>query len=399
MDFKKIYHFNSFFLRKINRKLKYYFYSLIKYIFVLIPVNEKKIVFINFNGKGYGCNPKYIAQEIIRRDLHYELIWLVNNLTEKLPKRVSKISFPSLRASYELSTARVVVTNVKNQLHFIKKNNQYLIQTWHGSYALKYVEKEIEEKLSQKYVRESKVTDKMTDLVLSNGKAQTRWYKDTWWSPCEIFESGYPRNDILIWNDIKQKNSIKSRLGLSQNKRIILYAPTFRDNGEQSAYDLDCRKILDYYNKDNSSGIILVRMHPNVSVYKELFIFDDNVVDVSTYPDMQELLLITDVLITDYSSSIFDFSLMGRPVFIFANDIEKYSEMRGLRPLFFNGLPYPICRSNEDLLIAMQRHTTGTDIKLAKKLLEEIGMHDDGNASKYVVQKIEELMETSRTRI
>ncbi|MBR3051569.1 MAG: glycosyltransferase, partial [Selenomonadaceae bacterium] len=121
-------------------------------IFNRMELSAKKIVFVNFLGRGYGCNPKYIAEEILRQNLPYDMVWLVNDLNESMPEKIRKVSYGSLDSIYELATAKVIVSNVKNLLPYPnKKRGQFFIMTWHAWQGLKYIEKDAEEKLSPTY--------------------------------------------------------------------------------------------------------------------------------------------------------------------------------------------------------------------------------------------------------
>ena len=147
------------FLKKLKRcfyKFKNYVNKIWPYLLKKCKIKSDKIVFINFNGKGYGCNPKYIAEGLLQNDKKIDMVWLVNSFHWKIPLEIRKVKFSSIKAMYELATAKVIVTNVKNDLRFKKKDGQYIIQTWHGSYSPKYLEKEAEENLSKQYIKESK---------------------------------------------------------------------------------------------------------------------------------------------------------------------------------------------------------------------------------------------------
>jgi len=379
---------------KIVRNIYHLFLKFLELIFFFLPVSKKKIVFNNFNGKGYGCNPKYIADEILCEKLEYKLVWLVGNTEDTFPNGINKVAFNSIRARIELATAQIIVTNVKNRLYFIKKSKQLFIQTWHGTHGFKYAEREIQDKLNPSYIKQSKITDKYTDIVLSNSKEQTQWFRDNMWSPCEIFETGYPRNDILVMNKNELKQAIRHKLGIVDQKKIILYAPTFRDNGSWDAYNLDFVKLLSVFERNYGSCVILIRLHPNAQNYNTIFNFDDKIIDTSFYPDMQELLLVSDVLITDYSSSVFDFALMGKAIYIFATDIDEFANERGLRPFFYH-LPIPICKSTNELIKVIEENTEQKQKRVAQELLNLISNVDKGDASIRVVDRIKTFIESS----
>lgn len=350
------------------------------------PINKKKIIFNNFGGKGYGDNPKYIAEEILNRSCEYDLVWMVNDTKEAFPKGIRPVLANSRKARYELATSKIIVCNVKNALEF-KKKKQFYIQTWHGSFGLKYIEKDAQDKLSSYYLRKTIADSQNIDLLLSSSNWQTEEYKRAFWYNGKILEKGFPRNDILFNLSEEKKNHIKNEMRIPLNKKILLYAPTFRKGLSLDSYNIDLRSIKALLEtKTNYEWVVLVRFHPNILLYNSLFAGFD-FLDVTKYPDGQEILAISDILITDYSSNMIDFILMNKPVFIYASDIQKYREERGLKPIFFS-LPFPICQDNKQLLESIECFSMDNYIKRLNDFRTQYISYDDGNSSRNVVNLI-----------
>lgn len=361
----------------------------------LYPVQKNKIVFICYNGKNYSCNPKYIAEEIMSQELDYDLVWLLRDMREYVPDRIRKVPFDSKKALYELATAKVIITNTKNDLRVFKKKKQYIIHTWHSSFEPKKLEKEAEDKLPKRYIKESKKNSKQTDLFLSNSAMMTEYYRRAFWCESEIMECGYPRNDVLFNWDRNIPKQVRKELGLLENSKIILYAPTFRDDGSRDAFAIDCCGILDALKTTGDEWFLLVRMHPSILVLpKGMFPYGEHILDATSYPDMQKLLLASDILITDYSSTVYEFAVLKKPSYIYASDIEAYQKMRGLNDFYFN-MPYPICRTNEELLKQLRKYTPDSGAASAKVFLKTFGGVDQGDAAKQVVERIGLVMEGS----
>ena len=156
--------------------LKFLFGQIINSVLAVLH-KQNKIVFVNFLGRGYGDSPKYIAEEILRQSLPYDLVWLVYNMNDIFPNGIRKVKFYSLKSRYELSTARVIISNTKGRLPYFKRKSQYYIQTWHGGFGVKYIEKDIEQFLPKEYVRDSKYDSSITDLILSGSDFQTQVIK------------------------------------------------------------------------------------------------------------------------------------------------------------------------------------------------------------------------------
>jgi len=377
---------------KIFSESKIFLY---KYLFALCRVQNDKIVFIN---EDYSCNPKAIAEEILRRGIRAKLIWLSNYKIEDIPHPIKLVKKTGIKAVYHLSTARVLVMNSKgDRIRYSKKGKQYLIQTHHGSFPLKYVEAECEEKLPEVYVKYSKIDSKLTDLMLSDSEWTSNFCRKALWYHGEIMESGYPRNDIYFnWKDT-DKQDIRKELGIDHRKKIVTYAPTFRDNGDFSCYCLDANMLLnELKRKTGEDWILLVRAHPNVFFLsgKSLdFEYSDSIRDVTSYPDAQKLFLITDILITDYSSIMIDFLLMHKPVLLFATDEQAYVAHRGIRPEYYK-LPFPHCKNNLELVASLK--DLDFDHPYSDDFMKWYGSIDDGHASERVVDRIMIKMSTTK---
>lgn len=360
-----------------------------------LPVKKNKVVFYSYGGKGYGGNCRYIAEEILRQKLPWDVVWIVNDTQMEMPEGIRKVLFSAHTQTYELSTAKVIVSNVKYGMNYIKKKNQYGIQTWHSCYPPKLIEKEAEDKLTPDYVRSSKRDSRRTDLFLSNSAAMTRVIRNAFWCKGEILECGFPRNDIFFTATEEDRTRIRNTLGIGPDTKLVLYAPTFRDDGSMDAYSLDCEAVLEKLRGRGEDWRLLTRLHPNVSDVKGLFPESPYIINATPYPDMQELLLVADILITDYSSTPPEFATMGKQVYIYAPDVPQYQALRGLREDYFTS-PYPVNTTNGQLLQQLDTYSPETAAQQAKAYMEFSGGMDKGDASKQVVERIKQVMgETS----
>lgn len=351
---------------------------------------ENKIVFLNFDGRGYGCNPKYIAEEIIKRKLKYDLVWLVKKDDTTMPKQIRQVLIDSEECYKELATAKVIINNVKGDINLSKRLGQFYIQTWHAGFSPKYLEGDAKSTLPPCYILESKYNSKDSDLFISNSIAQTEEYRRAFWCNCEILECGLPRNDVF-WSDLdNKKRVIKEQLSIKFDCKIVMYAPTFRGGNDQlSDYGIDLDSIkTTIEQKFEGEWIVLLRMHPNIKTAKNT---NSNIIDVSNYPDMQDLLIITDILITDYSSSMFDIIEMNKMVFVYANDLESYQQLRGLKQEFFS-LPFSIAQTNTQLIDNILGFNEYKYIREIEKVREKYCTYDSGRASEAIVNLIEDRM-------
>lgn len=367
--------------------------KILAFLFNLLPVKKGKIVFKNF-AKGYGCNPKYIAEEILRQNLPYELVFVSkknNGFPEKIEVVTSKIG-----TYYALSTANVIVANSRIGNYFLKgfkkKKNQLYIQTWHGSLGIKKMEGDCEN-LSSSYLKQAKADSQNIDCLLSNSKWLTTAFNSSFFYDGKIVETGNARNDIFFSNNQKTKEKVYKYFNLKKDVKICLYAPTFRDDKNLDCYALDYEELLKTLESKFGCGwVIISRLHPNISKFQNIIPEIRGVYDGGKYPDIQELLFSADTMITDYSSCIFDFMLSIKPAFVFATDIKKYNTDRGFYyPL--ETTPFPIAVNNEELVQNIAEFKQKPYQDAVKKFIKDKGCADKGDAAKQCVNLIKKHIE------
>lgn len=362
-------------------------------LFYYLPVNKKKIVFLHDFGNGYGDSPKVLAQEIVKRKLPYDMIWLVNSKELHIPHPIRKVLITRIKSVYELATAKVIITTGKSKYNLKKKKTQFFIYIPHGQIGAKYVERQAGNTLSEGYIEGSKWHSKVSDLFISSSKLHTEEMLKWYWYDGEVMECGLPRNDIFFHytqNDVKR---IKKEVGVPENVKIVLYGPTFRNEPSNDPYAIDTDLILSALEeKTGDKWIFLFRAHPCFVWYgKPAIEYSDQVIDVTSYPDMQDLLLISDVLISDYSSAMFDFNLMKRPVFLFTKDIEAYQKMRGLKDWYFK-VPFPFCHNNQELIDAIKNFDEHTYHGRCVAFDKFYGNLEIGTAAEQIVDRLEKIM-------
>lgn len=367
-------------------------------LFYFLPVKKNKIVFFHDFGNGYGDSPKYIAEEIIRRGLKYDMVWATNNDyndAEQYPKQIRRTLISRISSVYELATAKVIITTGKYRYNIKKKKSQFFVYVPHGQIGAKFVEAQAGDTLSKDYIEGSKWHSSVTDLTLSSSKLFTEEVRNYYWYPDgEIAEIGLPRNDVFFNYTKDDIVGIKKSLNIKQNVKILIYAPTFRNEKSNDPYAIDTKRLLDTLERRfGGEWMVLVRMHPNFIWYgKAELEYSDKVVDVTNYPDMQDLLLISDICISDYSSTMFDFNLMHRPVFLFTTDIPQYQRMRGLKEWFFK-VPFPFCTNNDELNMAIENFDAVEYMHKCEVFDKMYGSLENGTASMKFVDRLEKIMD------
>lgn len=326
-----------------------------------VRIVKGRIICWSFNGTQYSCNPRYISQYLIDNNLdNGELYWVLSQHASKegMDNRINVVRPHTIGYIFALYSSEFVITNCRTNKFvdfFIKKTGQKYIMTWHGATPLKKIEKDAEDQLPDMYIRNAKRDSQMCDLMLSNSEFYSRIIKNAFYYKGEILERGMPRNDVFF--DSEKKDKLRKRLSAEMNidddTTIILYAPTFRSNEQSDVYRIDWQDILKgYQQKNNRRACIFLRLHPN-----SLGVIDVNrlmngeaIYNLCFYPDMQELLLASDMLVTDYSSTMFEMGLQQKPCVLYVPDLETYD-----RDFYFDitSLPFPLSRTENELKYAI----------------------------------------------
>lgn len=364
---------------------------LLNNFFLFFPINNRKIVFDNFSGRGYGDNPKYIADELYNQGLNYDMVWITYEPSENFPDYIRPVRYGSLQAMFELSTSKFWVDNVRGTLRPKKKKGQIYIQTWHSSGGVKKLEGEIENILPKNYIKAAKKDGMICNAIVAASKSQYNKMHNYFWlgENTEILKFGSPRNDLLFDKKKQKQLSLKlqKKLNISADKGVILYMPTFRDDKSVNGYILDYEMIRRTFEKKfRKQFVIIVRFHPSIPNLSELVQYNNNIINVTNYSDSQELYAIADYLITDYSSAPFDFSILKKPVFLCALDKDKY--IRGLSPVFYK-LPFPIALTHEELLENILTFNESDYWRRHGTFMKEWESYDDGHATQRIIKWIE----------
>lgn len=356
-------------------------------LFIHFPLDREKIVFSNFNGGGYGDNPKFIAEEFLRRNLGWKLYW-VSASDYDLPTGIRPVRPNTIAFAWHMATAGTWVDDTRKLYYFKKRPEQFYIQTWHGGLGLKKVEKDCENALSKEYVAYAKIDSRYMDLLLSCCKWETDSYKECFWYDGPILEKGIPKNDIYFEDPTPYREKVLKHFGLPADMKLVLYAPTYRDSRKTDMYNLDYEQLLVTMQKRfGGNWAVLVRMHPNVSYKDYPLTYTERILNASPYENMQELLVASDVIISDYSGCAFDFPMIGKPGFLYAED---YEEMKRTKDYYFDlkDLPFTLALSNEELMQQIENFDETAYAEECQKFRDMLQFYDDGHASETVADLI-----------
>ncbi len=357
-------------------------------------MRKNRIVFCNFFGNSYGDNPKYIAEKLLEKNIDCEIIWLLKkNLIGKtvLPDKIKTVQYGSLKALYEMATAAVWVDNTRKAVMPPKRKNQFYIQTWHSPLRLKKIEKDAEKHLSATYMERARIDSLNCDLMLAGNDFSFKTYRNSFWYDGEILKCGTPRCDIFFNDTSGIRKKVYEYFGIKADTGLVLYAPTFRNESGLEAWIPDFNQIIAVAEKKyGGEWRILVRFHPKTDVSSLGLNYGNFIINASGYEDMQELLAAAEMLITDYSSSIFDMLIAGKPCFVHAPDFEKYIERE--RELYFKPDSLPFCISHD--IDGLVRNIMNSDYDEYREKLDnfrkKVNMYENGNASEVLSEIIRE---------
>lgn len=377
--------------------MKYAFRYLIKRIlwillhfFWIIPVDKKKIYFVSYKGMRYACNPKYLYLKILQlkgKSLKYVWSFLDVSRAKDVPEaRVVKTN--SFQSIIQIMTSKIIIMNNNDISWFIPlRKQQILVETWHGGGAYKKTGLAAHsDSLFEK--NQERLSRKITHYVSSCAKF-TEIQSKAKLVPIEKFiNTGMPRNEIFFHDIAGIKKTILNEFGiLKEDIHIVLFAPTYRTKPGAKMQIVDfCKLQTTLQTKFGGEWKIFYRAHNYTKVDASLL--PEYVVDVSAYDDMQELLYVSDVLITDYSSCMWDFALTGRPCFLYMPDLDDYKEYD--RDFFTSPdtWAYPYVKTEEELYNLIMDYDEKKSMQKIKNHLDLFGSYENANSCELVLKSI-----------
>lgn len=366
------------------------FHNILFFLFKLLPVNNNKIVFITLHSNNFSGNNKYIYKELKRKnlDLTYKLygmndIKLLNlNIFNKLTK--------SIAIDYNICTAKYVIINdFYSLLPRVKlRKGTELIQVWHGGGAFKKFGKDSLRNINnpENLKRNMRGHSQYTKVIVSSKEVAPIYANAFGIDMDKIYPIGIPRADVF--DDISMEK-IKTRLLYKYpyllDKKIILYAPTYRDNNR---YNQSLALNLEYLMEEISNDYVFIfKMHPfergKINIDEKL---SSRVFDMS-HEELNELLVIADLLITDYSSLIFEYAILQKPMIFFSYDLGKYeNDLRGFYYNYIDFVPGPIAYTTEEVVELINKNQW--DFEAIKKFAIRFNEHFDGKVTERFINEV-----------
>ena len=382
------------------------------------PTEPRTIIFESFMGRSYSDSPKAVYEWILndKRFSNYHFIWALresrlsdNQLYPALTRaEIVQTGTPEYYRAY--ARAGIWVSNSRLPAYLQPADDQQYIQTWHGT-ALKRLGYDIKYDGGNAMYTQAELRRK-NDLdarryysMVSPSPFMTKVYKsafnlDQINPDCQIWETGLPRNDRLSTYTSNEVRRIKQSLGIPNGKKVILYTPTWRDNQHSAGvgYTYDNQLDFDYLHKQlGDDYVILYRTHYFIANQLDLSQYDDFVYNVSSYEDVNDLYIISDMLITDYSSTFFDYAILRRPIIFFMFDLANYRDNLHGFYLPLASLPGPITQTIVELANAIQ-HPPEVNKKY-RQFVRTYCPYDDGRASQRLANKILDIKRDNKGKV
>ena len=366
-------------------------------------VKKNQILFITFQ-HAYACNPKYICEELIKRNEPVEIYWALEDIQDAgdIPVRsnIHTVNINSFEYFQAAASARVIVINSllgDKWYPFPVKKGQYVFETWHGSLGIKRFDV-AHYNTNMSWPVAAERTGKLTSYCISNSTFEEDVFRETFWKETPILRLGHARNDIFFDTYSEQRAKWRKKFlreyGLTDDTKLILYAPTFRDTHNFAVYDLKPEMLIEALKKRfGGNWKVLVRYHDNdkKTESQNNRVISQNVIDVTNIPDIQELLSFVDAGITDYSSWIYDFILSRKPGFIYARDIKIYDNERGFY-FKLESTPFPVATNNDQMYDNVLNFDADRYQKEVDRFLAGKGCMDDGHASERIADRLMKLL-------
>lgn len=372
---------------KIKLKTKMFLYKSYMKVYSMFHKVENQVIFESFTGKQYSDNPRAVSETLHNMFPEHKIIWAISDeqlLSSSIPDYV-KIIPRHNKIYYEtLATSFCMVTNENFGPNINKRKGQYFVQTWHGDRAFKKILYDA----YQNGKRPIPVEDKrVTDLCVAASDFGEKLYRTAFQYNGDILKIGMPRNDKLVVGAAGEAEYIRKKLKIDLNTNILLYAPTFRDyTKEKQSVMVDLKATVKKLEKQGKKWVCLIRAHSASAGLR--YDFDKQFIDVSDYPDMADLLFVSDMLITDYSSSAGDFVLCKKPVILAVYDKDEYSSK--CREFYFNleDSGFIMANSQDELESIIDTYTEEDYKENCQKVMDYFNIIETGKASQEICKRI-----------
>ncbi|WP_400243442.1 CDP-glycerol glycerophosphotransferase family protein [Niallia sp. JL1B1071] len=397
---QQLYESTSKLLKKWKNANKLLFlYKVLFKVVGYFPAKKYTIVFESYLGKQYSCNPRAIYEYIQNNHSEFKTYWSVNPryLKNFEGKHLNVVPRFSIKWLFIMARADFWVSNSRLPLWIPKPKHTTYLQTWHGTPLKKLAadmdEVHMPETNTKMYKNNFLYEAKNWDYLISPNAYSSEIFKSAFQFNKKMIESGYPRNDILHKNHSKEEiDKMKEKFSIPLDKKVLLYAPTWRDDQfyKKGKYKFDLELDLHKLRKElEDEFVVILRMHYLVAENFDLSPYKGFAYDFSNYEDIRELYLISEILITDYSSVFFDYGNLKRPMIFFVYDIESYRDkLRGFYFDFEKTAPGPLVKTTEEVIASVHELKDSVSSQKFNDFYNKFCYLEDGHASSRVVNEV-----------
>ena len=387
---------------RLKREAIIHFYHLCCFL----PL-QNKVIARSFEGRQFGDNPRGIMDNLQGQSL--DLVWITRNGNQNsIPEGSRWVACEdTFRMLYEYATAKVWIDTHHIPLSVRKKRKgQILVETWHGGLGIKNLELAVPIFQNTRWMQNIvNHTNRMADVFITNSDHLTKAYRSAFRYEGKVWKIGYPKNDMILCGSAQAAhNRVCEAFSIDHDTKIAIYAPTYRDGHRADAiylneiYTLDGRRVLETLGKRfGGNWKLFIRLHPVLET-EQLNIFadqDNDRINATHYPDMQELIMSADAFISDYSSCIFDAALRDIPCFTYATDLEAYKSTRGVC-FEMEELPFPYATNNDELAKNICDFSQDDYLKKWEAFKTRTGLCETGHAGKDIAYIITEFIKGNR---
>lgn len=405
------------------RQLKAFGNSMCFYLCRLFPIKKNLISVCTFEGKGgFGCNPKYLVQELHKEHPEYEFVWFVNDMNKEFPNYIKKVPNTLWSRAYWLTRSKIWIDNYRKPYGTVKRKGQYYLNVNHYTIGIKCTGLWRGVGFSKMAYLVSKSDSDMVDALVIDSKWCEAVSPKGFVYNGTYLKTGAPRCDILYGDRTEQKLAFRRKHGIPDDAKVVMYAPTFREGAKDGKrfifseiWSIDFKRLLDTLEKKfGGDWYLCVRVHPQLAPTFEDYknpVLEGRIINESQSDDMYEILAGVDVYITDYSSACFEAGFTGMPVFLYADDVQKYAHDRGqlmwnlatddrlhignnkdITPEFDLEMPFSLARNNDELIDDIIGFDSDVYTDNLSSIYNQMGLIFHGNACEKLSKSIVEHM-------
>ena len=374
------------------------------YLLRIFPIKKNKVVVSVSAGRRYDDNQKFIIEELHKLRPDADIVWVKDpRYAYEVPEWLRTVRWRTLRWLYEYVTAKVWLDNCVVPDFFVKRKGQLYIETWHGGLGIKNTLTDMIGRAAAMAANTHflKNAPDMADVFISNSDHLSTMYRRAFNYHGPIWKCGYPKIDMLVQNNPEDGKRARRELGIPLNHKLLLYAPTWRPRFAEEqhidleVYNLDMERLKKALTERfGGEWTMAIRFHIMERLYSQGYQEKHpDVMDVTDYQDMQRLVMAADVMVSDYSTCIFDGQMREIPCFIYATDYDQYRQEECGVYYEMEELPFPYAKNNDEMEQNVKTYVQEVYLKKWEAFKERMKLHETGHAARDIAERMIDFMD------